>query len=231
MEETAKLIADDIESGKYFTEARFWYNRVHLQPLSETSVMSLIVAVLAAIVLLVSYNLYAIFPEKTKVQTVLYLPSTLEKYPVLSNIAQPGKTTKQVVVEYLCGRYVLARESYNYNSLIYGYNFIFRSSSKQLFDAYYQNLALANPNSPIVLYKEDKTVTVDIDEENIQADTGNGVVKFTSTIRDKQGKMISTAKWMAELSFYIDNYDFSKSINAPLSFIVTKYDVKQIATN
>ena len=149
-------------------------------------------------------------------------------YPVIKNIAEPGKTTKQVVAEYLCGRYIKAMESYTYSDLAYSYNFIFRSSSKQLFDNYYQNLAISNPNSPLVLYQDTKTVEVIILDTNVQVETGNAVVRFNKIVRDAQNKQLSNTNLVTNMSFYLDNYDFSKSINSRLNFIVTKYDTKQI---
>jgi len=230
MEAAAKLIAEDIESGKYFVEARHWYNRVYLQPLSEISIVFTMMAIFLGTLLVVSYNVYSVFPIVTKVDTLAFLPSTLDYYPVIKNIENPEKTTKQVVTEYLCGRYVKAMEEYNYSNLTYNYNFIFRSSSKQLFDNYYQNLVISNPNSPLVLYQDTKTVEVTIIDTAVQVSTSNAVVKFNRIVRNAQNKELSNTNMVANINFYIDNYDFSKSINSRLNFIVTKYDTKQITT-
>jgi type IV secretory pathway component VirB8 len=230
MEAAAKLIAEDIKTGKYFAEARHWYNRVYLQPLSETSIVFTMMAIFVGTLLVVTYNLFSIFPIVTKVDTLAFLPSTLENYPVIKNIAKPEKTTKEVVLEYLCDRYVKAIESYNYSNLIYNYNFIFRSSSKQLFDNYYQNLAISNPNSPLVLYQDTKTVEIIIIDTNVQVSTGSAIVKFNKIVRDAQNKELSNTYLTSNLNFYIDNYDFSKSINSRLNFIVTKYNTKQTTT-
>ena len=82
MEAAAKLIAEDIESGKYFVEARHWYNRVYLQPLSETSIVFTMMAIFVGTLLVVTYNLYSVFPIVTKVETLAFLPSTLSSYQV-----------------------------------------------------------------------------------------------------------------------------------------------------
>jgi type IV secretion system protein VirB8 len=230
MEATAKLIAEDIDSGKYFAEARQWYNKIYLQPLSETSILVTIVTILLAVFLITSYNLYSVFPRVRQVNTMVFLPSTLYVYPTIKNIAQAGKTTKQVVAEYLCGKYIQARESYDYSTLIYNYNFIFRSSTKPLFDSYYQNLIISNPSSPIVLYKDTQIITTAINNTVVDLNTGTATVRFTTTLYDHQSKIISTNQWVATIGFYLDNYDFSKSINSQLNFIVTKYNVTLATT-
>ena len=47
---------------------------------------------------------------------------------------------------------------------------------------------------------------------------------------NKENKELSNAYLTSNLNFYIDNYDFSKSINSRLNFIVTKYNTKQTTT-
>jgi type IV secretion system protein VirB8 len=230
MEAAAKLIAEDIESGKYFVEARHWYNRVYLQPLSETSIVFITMIAFVIALIFATYNLYSIFPRVTKVDVLAFLPDTLNKYAVVKDISDPKKTTRQVVAEYLCGRYVKAMESYDYKDLAYSYNFVFRSSSKQLFDTYYQSLAISNPHSPLVLYQDTKTVEAKVIDVNMQINTGNAIVKFNKIVRDEKGRQLANNDFVANISFYLDNYDFSKSVSSKLSFIVTKYDTKQITT-
>lgn len=229
MKEATKLISEDIESGKYFTEARSWFNKVHLQPLSEIFVMFIVLSALAFMLFTLLVNIYGVFPVTTKVKTVVFMPNTINYYPTLKKIGEKNKTTREVVAQYLCKRYVIAREAYDYPKLSSSYNFIFRSSSKQLFDEYYQALALSNPDSPIVLYKDQNTVTVDINEETIQTDNGTGVIKFTTNLYDKRNKLVSSRKLTANIAFYLDeNYNFEKSVDSKLDFIVTKYDVQEI---
>ncbi len=227
MEATAQLIAEDIDSGKYFLEARHWYNRLYLQPLSEVSMVLSLAVLFLCISLMIAYNLYSVFPVTKKVNTVVMLPNTLNVHPIITSISQPDKSTRQVIAEYLCGRYVKAREGYDYNNLVYGYNFIFRSSTKELFDMYYKGLAISNPNSPIVLYRDHKTIRINIiDTQQLEDDTV--VVKFTATINNHKGKVISHTAWIANLSFYLSNYNYQKPMNSKLDFIITKYDVKQV---
>lgn len=229
MDSKSNLIVEEVKSGKYFTEARDWYNRVHVQPLSEISYLGFICIMLVIMLGTALMNLYAAFPVTKKINAVINLPNTLEYYPVIKSIDQPGQSTKAVVTKYLCKRYVLARESYDYAQLSSSYSFIFRSSSRLVFDSYYQSIALSNPNSPIVVYKDKSTVTVDILEENIQTEQGKGNIKFTRLYKDKWGKQFAKRTATATFSFYIDpNFDFSKSDNKPLSFIVTSYEVQDI---
>ena len=81
-----------------------------------------------------------------------------------------------------------------------------------------------------MLYQDTKTVEVTIIDTAVQVSTSNAVVKFNRIVRNAQNKELSNTNMVANINFYIDNYDFSKSINSRLNFIVTKYDTKQITT-
>lgn len=240
MEGSAKLIAEEIESKRYFLEARKWYADIFLQPTRDAALMIIASTALIFIVTFTMYNVSNVFPLSKKVDVVLSLRDTIKYYATLKNISEGDKSTKQVVTEYLCANYVKARESYNTNRFPANYYFVLHSSSKEIFDVYHKYITESN-DSPIMLHKNGYTVEIETissslntqnDSSNIELDGSKKYdsvnVKFTKKVYDASKALISSSNLEANVMFYLSDYDFSKSVSSKLDFIVTHYDVKEI---
>jgi type IV secretion system protein VirB8 len=219
---------DKIESGDYFVEARNWYNSIFLSPIKINAFVYGASISIIMVLFFISYSLYNIFPLSEEVRIVVHLESTRDFIPVLKSLKDPGKSTKQSVLEYLSTKYVKSREIYNPKTFKKNYYFILRSTEKNLFNKYYDNISKKNDQNPSLLYKKG-----DRSKFFMISNTYDGDNNFITVNFSKQNYNVNTGKesWQklqARLKFDVSDYNFAKSENARLSFIVTDYEIREI---
>ncbi len=232
MDSTNKFISQEIDSGRYFSEAREWYKYVFVKPASDAAFM-IVVSSIVLIVLTISLSsIYSIYPMIQKVKIVVFLEDTINFYPNLKRISDQNKTVKQAVIEYLCSKYVKSKEGYDKKKFKANYNFILRSSAKNIFANYYQKLTEENEDdtdySIAKLNKIGGKINIEIISTSFDKKNNRVTVKFHKKIYNKVGKALSDLILEAQIKYYISDYDFTKSTNTKLKFIVTQYELKQI---
>jgi type IV secretory pathway component VirB8 len=228
MDKRAKEIADSIESGEYFVEGMKWYNKVFVYPLKISVMMRLMGYIAIILAVIMGINLYRVFPLVTKVNIITHLDNTIVFFPKLSFPTDPKKTTRQFIVESLSAKYVRSRESYDPIGFKNNYMFLLKSSSKNIFDTYYQYITSKNPSNPLNLYLKKHITKVKILQKNSVPDVNKVTIIFNKDIFDIFGAFQYSSKWKADIEFYLSNYNFNESTDAKLDFIVTKYTTGEI---
>lgn len=227
MDERAKAIAKIIETGEYFSEARNWYNKIFIYPLRDFAIMQLIGYIVIIMTCLMVANIYRVLPLVEKINVIAHLNNTIDFFPKI--ISPPeSKTPRQFVTEELAAKYVTSRESYDSKRFRKDYVFILKSSSKQIFDKYYSYINSKSPNSPLNLSANQKLAKVKILSKESAPNANKVIIVFNKDTFDIFGAFQSSSKWKADIEFYLSNYDFSKSTNATLDFIVKKYTVSEV---
>jgi type IV secretory pathway component VirB8 len=223
-----RVIVRTVNDGRYFVLALKWYNSMFLMPARGAAILQLLCTALLLLLCVSLYNLYSVFPLSKNIDVVMFLNDTISFYPRIKNIAEENKSTKQVVSEYLCAKYVAARETYLAKKFESKYQFIMNCSSKEVFDKYYSFLSTTNSDSPLTLYKNNTKADIEIISHHTTKVNNDNLVTvvFNKKIYAQTGNMISQKRRIATLKFYLSEYDFSKSTNAKLDFIVTEYNVK-----
>ena len=227
MDERAKAIAKAIETGEYFSEARNWYNKIFIYPLRDSAIMQLIGYSVIIITCLMVLNIYRVFPLVEKINVIANLNDTINFFPKITTLPE-SKTARQFVTEALAAKYVTSRESYDSKRFRNDYVFILKSSSKQTFDKYYSYITSKRPDSPSNISTNKKIVKIKILSKESTPDANKVTIIFNKDTFDIFGTFQSSSKWKADIEFYLSNYDFNKSTNATLDFIVTKYTVSEM---
>ena len=228
MDERAKAIAMDIESGEYFSEARTWYNKVFVYQLKPYATMHIIGYATLFITVIMCMNLYAVFPLVNKVNVVASINDTVKFFPKLAEDTKRNKTTRQFVVESLVSKYIRSREGYNPDRFKINYTFLLKSSSKEIFDSYYKHISSEAAGSPLKFYLDRQVARVKIVKIASDPHANKATLIFDKDIFDSYGAFQSSSRLQADVEFYLSNYDFDTSKDAKLDFIVTKYIVSEV---
>jgi len=228
MDERTEAIARDIESGEYFSEAKKWYNVMFIYPLKWSVLMRLIGIAMVVISIIMALELYKVFPLVNKVRIITHLNDTVNFFPKLVVATNSNKTNRQFVVEALVAKYVKSREAYDPDKFKTNYIFLLKNSSKEMFDEYYSNITSTGSTSPLNLYVDKYVAKIKILNKNALRDANKATIIFKKDIFSVFGEFQSSSRWKADVEFYLSNYDFSKSVNTKLDFIVTKYTVSEI---
>lgn len=226
MEENNLQIAEDIRSGKYFVEAKNWYNRIFVRN-AVTSAATYLYAYIAVTMLLFSlFSLFMIFPVSSSVKIVKFEQDTLNFETHVTKI--DAYNPEPSVIKFLCKTYVENRESYTQLGFQANYRFVWQSSSDDVFRDYYSQMQTSNQNSPIVLTQNGGKIVVNV--TNIKIKSNNTAsVEFTKNFYDKYNIITSSKRLVAELVYYIQDIDFTRSTNQRIEFMVTKYSLTTIA--
>ena len=149
-------------------------------------------------------------------------------YPKLKPISDKDKSTKQVVVEYLGSKYVQARESYDSRRFSSRYYFVLHSSVKEVFDEYYHAIQDIDKPGIAVLRKHGGKADIEIISKFLGKEDDSVNIRFRKKIYDEDKNLLSNSIWEAKMRYHLSDYDFTKSTNARINFIVTQYDLKKI---
>lgn len=216
----------EIENGTYFSEAKEWYNEIFLRPAVMNAVMRFIAYVVVVITVIAIYNIHGNFPLSHKVTIIARLANTAKYYPVIRKI-DDSDGIRKAVVRYLANKYIRAREVYSPDFFSQDYYFIQRSSQKDVFDSYYENLKNST-DSALVFFKQGDSVEIIPLSSEYNAEKNQISIDFNKKIVSKAKNIQENLKFKATMTFYMSQYDFNKSTTKQLDFIVTSYKVEQI---
>ena len=221
-------IEESIEDGSYFKEAIHWYNEVFLYPLRSNAFMMGAGVSISVVFLFILYSLWGVFPLSEQVRVVVKTSDTLSRQVRLESVGSAAEDTKEAVVDYLVTKYINAREIYDPTTYESDYYFILSSTEKNIFNDYYDKISKKSAWNPAVLYK--KGFRGDIRVMSTHYDSKNNVVdvKFNKQNYNIYSGERSSENFSARVQFYLSDYNFEKSKDANLNFIVTDYEVEKV---
>lgn len=152
MSEYYKEIAEKIDSGEYFKDAKEWYLRKYISPyIEQTFLLFLTIASIA--ISFVGINvLYNFFPLAKKVPIIVKIDDESDVYPRISHLAKKDeKNSNEILIKWILTKFIKSYEIYdprnNFQSMeVVNKRFLQIFSSKNLQKKYY-DYAL-NPNNP-----------------------------------------------------------------------------------
>lgn len=247
-------IAELIESGEYFLEARNWYLNTYVTRFVERAY--LIILVLGLVFLYYMCGVYksAIEPINKSLPVKVTISSAAD---FSTRIIYLGNKQKDfdinlVFIKYFAGRFIEAIESYDYRKdfkkLRINKKMLETLASPEILDYYIDKISIRNSDSIRLKYKKDIVRTIIVDKDKIDIapieeneneyssknksdDTKEYQVtaNFDAIEYNKDGTGIKT-KWQAKfiLSFQIIEYNFKEKEYSPLNFKVLSYESKII---
>jgi type IV secretion system protein VirB8 len=231
MDKINRSIVENLYSNSYFAESRKWYLAIHILPIVERSYMLL----LALIFIIAALNgLISIQTINHKIPYFLVpitMQDTITYQPVIKPLESVIKeaTPYKAFAKYFASKYVLTRESYNYNNIDNQTIKIKNISTNHVAQEFKDLLDLNNPNSPLLRYQKNATRSITIKDIEFLHDDNNVIVTFEAKVDDPKSETPEITYWLANISFSMSDVD-DQAVYLQDSFyyIVFDYKVQQI---
>jgi type IV secretory pathway component VirB8 len=249
-------LADRIESGEYFYDARNWYIRKYVFGFIERTY--LIILIFAFIILgffLFSYY-SAILPIKKSLPVKVNISSAADFSTRITYLGNKEKSfdVNDVFIKYFASRFVQAIESYdfreNFKQLRINKNIIDALASNDIKVYYMDKISIRNADSLLLKYKKKISRAIIVDNERVEIApfsekstvsssfddkrSEDDIKKYAATVNfdaietDNSGVQNKT-KWQAKiiLSFQTIKYNYKEKDFTPLNFKVLNYESKR----
>ena len=206
MSEDHKKIAESIRSGKYFTDARGWFESIYIGPVSERSFF-LIIAVLAGLIALFGFVSISRLMPLTRHEPILIRAGERPEEVTASLVPLAPHHAEQnpAITEFFLTRYVQMRESFDARTFLADARFVQAQSTPQAYAAFVQAYNPQNPQSPFAPLGDlgQRFVTVDsikqVRLKNAQPGQGEAVVAFSTETESVSNP--TTTKWTATIDY------------------------------
>ncbi|WP_087019132.1 virB8 family protein [Thaumasiovibrio subtropicus] len=174
-------------------------------------------------------------PFKTVVPYVITVDNNTGQTQTALAMSDAKKTTYgEALDKYWLNQYVIQRNTYDWYTIQSGYDFVNLTSTTKVMAAYAN--FISSDNSPVKVFGENRSIEIKTDGVSFlpsSSDTNVAQVRFTRTIRDRNGRESATFKptqWIATITWEYTKelkYENERLIN-PLQFIVTSYRESEI---
>lgn len=237
MENIHTEIAGKIRDGSYYKDAREWYARHYLFPITERSFLIITTAVLTVMFTISVMNISLISGVSEEIPFPIKIENTTDYFPYIKPIAEQSDDTQSAVARYLISEYIKAREEYSYHDNKQGklkqvLKHVKSSSAKEVLDEYQNYMSVTNPYSPIIRYGDNIERTIEIKSfKFLSGDRNSGkvAVKFEAGEKERGKKDIQKTMWEATVHFRLPDIETIARTGAPLRFLVKYYRVKLLS--
>jgi type IV secretory pathway component VirB8 len=238
-----KEIADQIESGEYFLDAKDWYLKKYIYSFVERSYLILFLAI-GLILGGILYSYYSSLQPIVKDIPLAVAVSDSDKF--YSEITYLGNKQKnfdinKLVTKYIAKRFAESFESYDYNDnfkkLRTNMEFIKISANEELLKFYESRISIKNIDSLILKYRKHTRREVYVDQNSIRIESlknDNDSLKFAITLNfianEVTKEATTTSNWQAKIDLSFDSvkYNWEERKFNDLKYKVNSYESKFI---
>lgn len=202
MTQEQQEVAEQIRSGKYFDEARGWYQALYIGPISERTFF-LMVAGLAGLIALVGFIAFLMFMPITQRPGLLVRTADPDRLVMeIERIRPRAQPLERAMERFMLQTYVERRESYIPQDYEANLAFTRAQSDAPTYAAYDALYGRANPRSPVNILGAvgRRYVTVQFINVDETVEPKLATVKF-STELEGVGVQAKT-QWTATLGYY-----------------------------
>lgn len=208
----------------YYKEAATW-NRDRLEALNRSRRTAWWVAgSAAAIAILLALTLIVLMPLKTVVPYTLLVDKTTGYVQALKPLNPDKVSPDSALTQSFLVQYVIARESYDVDTVRTNYNKVALWSAEIARADYLNLMQVTNPLSPLNLYP--RTTVVETDVKSVSPVSANAaLVRFDTIRRDANGVAQPPRAWVALIRYRYSGEPMKledRFIN-PLGFQVLRY--------
>lgn len=227
-------ISTKIQNGEYFKEARNWYAIKYLSAKTQ-HLYWLIIAIISVGSAYVAIGTSVLDQETKDYPLPLYFNNSVKYFPQIVSLSQPGDSINISIARYLVNYYINAREGYNplkidtenWNKHL---SRIQSLSSRRVFSQYQAWIDPAiNPDSPIIIYKDNTERTIHITRVVFSTDItppDSATAFFTATETNKDSTV--TSNWAADVKFSMADTDMVLDNPSSMQFVITYYNTRLI---
>ena len=215
------------ETDRFFKEVKEFQNDRLAQVKKLSKIAWLSTAIMTFIVVVMAVAIAAMMPLKTVEPFVIRVDNNTGFTDVAQPLANNKTTEGQEVDKYFLAKWVVNRESYDWQTIQNMSDTIELMSSNRVFSEY-RNIITNKVTSPLFILKQDKKVMVRVSSVTFIDDVAQ--VRFIKFVKNANGTMAPeypTTNWIGTIGF-----DYKKTISKqqerlvnPLGFQVTSYRV------
>ena len=232
------MVAEQIEGGQYFVQAKKWYDMIYLYPYTQAfyTLMMLLLLLSSVIVAIGILNMQ--YTSK-KIPFAVYADDQVSFISYIRPLAVSYENTNISIARYLAEYYVKLRETYSPGLLDEGawQNFFERvqaTSSRRVFSEFVRYMdTQSNPMSPVLLYRTNVermiSVTYSVFPEGHYNKPDHVTVYFKATERGRE--FDETQAWKAELTFDMSDMYTNADEQSSMYFTVIKYKVTPVSSS
>lgn len=226
----SRSLQEFINSGEYFQEAKAWYKVKYIHPFSQRTFLMILGLVVSVIFASIILNIYNLFPTKKEISYVMTIDDATNKAAKIYEADFAPQDAQLSVVNKLVERYIIRRESYDYDDLKRQFIYVKNSSTRIVFRRFYNFMNIDNPESLILRYKKNIDRKIDIISAK-HPDEDSAIVTFRAVAVDSMNKKYEDKIWQATLRFDVDQVDESLATGQRFDFTVTDYELLLLKDN
>ena len=236
MDNLDEYIAKKIEDGSYYHEARQWYMRKYIYPISERSFLIILTIILFSTFTASVINTSSLSSSDKELPLPIEVENTTDYYSVIKPLASSNEGAQDAIAKYFIIDYIRTREEYfpekmQGKDLQYQLKKIKSSSAKKVLNEYQAYMNNANPYSPIARYRNHTTRNIEITSfkfANNDPSSGKATAGFMATTGKKDDPSVKENKtlWEATIHFRLSDVETIAYNEAPLRFLVKYYRAK-----
>lgn len=209
---------------EYYKEAETWTE--DRQRLRDRSVRAawIVAGVAALIALLEALALFLLVPLKRDVPYTLLVDRQTGFVQALRPLEEQSVTADAALTRSFLVQYVIARESFDIDSLNEDYRKVGLWSAGDARERYIASMSAGNPLSPLASLPRRSTVDVQIRSVS-SLSQGTAMVRFSTVRTDPSARPQTAQHWAAIISYQFSSADMTAEdrLTNPLGFQVTRY--------
>jgi type IV secretion system protein VirB8 len=214
----------DNDRARYYEEAGTWAADRQRGMATSRRIAWIVAGVATLVAVLEAVALTALTPLKTVVPYTLLVDRQTGNVQALKPLDQQTVTPDDALVRSFLAQYVIARESFDINSLKDDYRKIVLWSAGDARERYLASMQAGNPASPLTALPRQALVETEVRSiSSLSPDTA--LVRFVTWRTDPGGQRQSGQSWAAVLNYGFSGARMSASdrLLNPLGFQVTHY--------
>ena len=219
----SKDLYELVKSGEYFKEAREWYKTKYVHPFSQRTFLMIVIVIMVVVFGSVLLNIYNLFPTKKEISYTINLADATNRAARIDEVDYDSHDAQLSIVNKLAERYVIRRESYDYDDLKRQFVYIKNSSTRLVFKRFYNFMNIDNPESPVLRYKKNIDRKIKILSAKYP-DGNSAIITFRATAEDLRGEKHEDKVWKSTFKFDVDKVSESLPPGQRFNFTVTEYD-------
>lgn len=230
--ESDRIIAEYLESGDYYKDARAWYCNKYLSISFQRSIILVITSIITFVFLGMCYT-YSLNVVSKKYPFPIYAYDQTEYFPHIKPLSNEKEPISDSISKYLLIKYVEFRENYKFSDYV-GQNKdiqirkVQSLSSRKVMKQYVDQIdPESNPNSPMVIYKNNAIRKVKVSKIELVG-SNQAEIYYTAALYDSReggvtDNVENTSQWKAVIIFRLSDISNVLEKKQDLSFVVTDY--------
>lgn len=233
MKEIALSLREEVESGRYFQEAKRWYFYRFIYPICERNI-AFIFALLMLLASVALFNNEALIPRQPNFLNLGF--SVEDSFGITPNLIElpDGLANPALALSnHLLTRYVAARESYDYENRKRQFYYVWHNSNEEVYNSFTQQFDSRNPFSLLNIWRDNYIRTVEkVDISNIRWDEGANAYTAranwqVSSLNQITGE-IADERWSAIIEYYLSDIKAVAHNQQSLEFKVINYQPNKL---